>query len=689
VILWREIDRIDFALGLVKAPSGRRDNRTNSDPRGKESVYVALPFKVPDFQIRHELPGCTSEPVTDLFDGACTAFYAVRHFTDIANGKFGVTVSATESSLVEYDYPRSCPIRSGQEDRFEKTKTPIATSRVYLYLMNNMFDVNVRWDQPGAVRFTYALRSHAGDWRTGKADEFGWDCMNPFIVVPVEGTQAEGRPAVSGFVTVDPPNVVLTTLKPAEANGRGIILRFVETQGRATEARVALPFLPPVTATATNLVEDDRPERLAVGAGNRVAVALRPFGVATVRVTCAAGRAEVTDARAAPTSDMSIAVFWGTEAARPDDISHYCVYRGTTPDFAPGLRTLVGRPVKSRYLDVPRLKYGGWINNRLEPETTYYYRVAAVDRWNNEGPASAAVAVATLAAAAGNRAPRRVECLRAIPVSPLSRWNFVNLMWRTNCESDVARYEIHRATTFDFTPGAATRIGIAEADAVIKGGNGYGEVPIDHRAGEYDHMMFLDETVAPDTAYFYRVRAVDAAGQPGRSSSVVFACTRAAPGPAAKATASSVYAPEYGPERAIDGSPDPYAAWISKPYGGGTKEAPTDAWLAVEFPAAVALRGVVIAGDERPVIPPQERLRVEYRENGAWKLAAEACAATGTTIRATWATPFVADAVRVYVPVADLPRSTRADIPDGVVRVCELLLVLDDGRELSPADIWP
>ena len=38
---------------------------------------------------------------------------------------------------------------------------------MYLYLMNNMFDVNVRWDQPGPVRFTYAMRSHAGDWQQG------------------------------------------------------------------------------------------------------------------------------------------------------------------------------------------------------------------------------------------------------------------------------------------------------------------------------------------------------------------------------------------------------------------------------------------------------------------------------------------------------------------------------------------
>ena len=236
VILYRDLKRIDFVLDLFKSPSGRRDTLPPSNPLGKESVYVALPFAVPEHAFRHELPGCVSEPVSDLFDGACTAYYAVRHFSDVSNRRYGVTVSAPDSSLFEYDHPRSCPIRSGGEGLFERTKTPPATSRMYLYLMNNMFDVNVRWDQPGPVQFRYSMRSHTGDWQAGRADEFGWDVMNPLIATVAEGKH-EGKqqgplPAAShSFLTIDCPNVACTTIKPAEANGSGFILRFVETQG--------------------------------------------------------------------------------------------------------------------------------------------------------------------------------------------------------------------------------------------------------------------------------------------------------------------------------------------------------------------------------------------------------------------------------------------------------------------------
>ncbi len=313
VILYADLPRIDFTLDLVKSPSGRRDARPNSDPRGKESLYVALPLAIPDPQVRHELPGCVSEPVKDLFDGANTAFYAVQHFSDISNARYGVTVSATDSALVEYDRPRSSPIvpagrKARASSRKRRRRSPPAA--LYLYLMNNMFDVNVRWDQAGPAHFAYSLRSHDGDWRQGKADEFGWDAANPLLAVEVRGKNQGTLPAASSFVAVDQPNVECTTLKPAEANGTGFILRFVETQGRQTAATISLPLLAPLaSATAVNLVEDDRPEPLAIEGGNRIALKLPPYGVKTIRVVRRSpAAAETTGLTARAVSDMEVAL---------------------------------------------------------------------------------------------------------------------------------------------------------------------------------------------------------------------------------------------------------------------------------------------------------------------------------------------------------------------------------------------
>ena len=54
--------------------------------------------------------------------------------------------------------------------------------------------------------------------------------------------------AAGSFVRIDAPNVVCSTIKPAEANGAGFIARFNETQGVATTATVALPFMGRITS---------------------------------------------------------------------------------------------------------------------------------------------------------------------------------------------------------------------------------------------------------------------------------------------------------------------------------------------------------------------------------------------------------------------------------------------------------
>jgi hypothetical protein len=182
------------------------------------------------------------------------------------------------------------------------------------------------------------------------------------------------------------------------------------------------------------------------------------------------------------------------------------------------LLNLVQRPTAPSCTDRPQLNYGGWINNRLEPETNYYYRVAAVDRWNNQGPLSAAAAVTTLKSSESHRLPLRVECLQAIPVSPLTTYRFVNLLFRTNCESDVVRYKVYRSTRPGLAPSDANLIGAVEADAMIGGSAEYGHTPVAHRVREFDHAMYQDDSTEPGTTYYYRVRAVDRAGRKGPAS---------------------------------------------------------------------------------------------------------------------------------------------------------------------------
>jgi hypothetical protein len=95
------------------------------------------------------------------------------------------------------------------------------------------------------------------------------------------------------------------------------------------------------------------------------------------------------------------------------------------------------------------------------------------------------------------------------------------------------------------------------------------------------------------------------------------------------------------------------------------------------------LQGVAVVGDNRPVIPIQRNLRVDCRDGRAWKTAGQVRDTSDRTLRIRWPVPVETDAVRIFVPAADLPRSERPEIPDRTVRVCELLLLLPDGREVT------
>ena len=89
-----------------------------------------------------------------------------------------------------------------------------------------------------------------------------------------------------------------------------------------------------------------------------------------------------------------------------------------------------------------------------------------------------------------------------------------------------------------------------------------------------------------------------------------------------------------------------------------------------------------IVGDDRAVIPVQRNLQVQVREGADWKTAGELKDAAAQDGDGYFPSRHDAAGLRIFVPAADLPHSERADV-DGIVRICELLLILPDGQELA------
>ncbi|KGP92995.1 fibronectin [Pontibacillus chungwhensis BH030062] len=87
--------------------------------------------------------------------------------------------------------------------------------------------------------------------------------------------------------------------------------------------------------------------------------------------------------KALPTSYQSIFIDYG-RAYDNGEVEHYAIYRGLTPDFTPDESNLAG---ESRGLS--------YVDEGLLADTTYYYKVAAVDVNGNIGPVSAVASATT------------------------------------------------------------------------------------------------------------------------------------------------------------------------------------------------------------------------------------------------------------------------------------------------------
>jgi hypothetical protein len=113
--------------------------------------------------------------------------------------------------------------------------------------------------------------------------------------------------------------------------------------------------------------------------------------------------------------------------------------------------------------------------------------------------------------------------LAATSVSPISSFNYLCLLFYTNCESDVVRYRIYRSETAGFRPDAANLLVDIDAREKFAHVIPHGFATVTRELRDYTMMIYPDESAAPNRRYYYRVCAVDEAEQAGEFSDEVSA----------------------------------------------------------------------------------------------------------------------------------------------------------------------
>jgi fibronectin type 3 domain-containing protein len=180
------------------------------------------------------------------------------------------------------------------------------------------------------------------------------------------------------------------------------------------------------------------------------------------------------------------------------DFNHYNIYRSTSNGFGVNPRAT---PPTATSTD------SSFSNTGLSPSTKYYYRVAAVDNAGNVGRLSSQVSATTTSGSSGpppdTTPPAQVTGLSASAQSSTQ----INLGWNSNTESDFNHYNIYRGTSSGF----GVNLGVTQP------------------AGTSNANSYSSTGLSPSTTYYYKIAAVDNAGNIGALSSERSATTLAPP----------------------------------------------------------------------------------------------------------------------------------------------------------------
>lgn len=276
IILYSDIKRIDLA------------NRVLKDSTAQLETFFAFPFAVDKPKFEYEGSLSVIEPLEDQFPGSNSEYYCVQHWADVYGPEHGVAISSIDAPMMQFG--DNWPLYVSQAhhgftppnfDHPFHTKEDVKNGHIYSFVLLNNYATNFQPMQNGDLLFRYSITSHEGDWKQGRASDFGYGVSVPFVHAAVQGVNKGQLPLSSGYCELDMDNVVLLALKRAE-DGNGFIVRVMETEGRDTEVTITLPFINITNGYETNLVEEN--QRVLNVSRHSIRLNVGAWDTATIRV---------------------------------------------------------------------------------------------------------------------------------------------------------------------------------------------------------------------------------------------------------------------------------------------------------------------------------------------------------------------------------------------------------------------
>jgi alpha-mannosidase len=244
----------------------------------KEAVYFAFPFAMSHPQFQYEIQNGVVDPAKDMYPGAGHEWFSIQDWISVQQDGVSATVMPLDAPLATFgdinrgEWPKEFGQRKGN---------------IFSYVMNNYWHTNYRAAQGGHFRFRYVITSAARTDATALS-RMGWEESTPLEQDQIRSQDKAldlPRPLnenESSFLTIDDPDLLLDTWKPAE-DGRGTILRFIDLGGEPRTVTIHTPLLAIGNIVATDAVERDQntivPEHV-----HTFKIAVRAHQILTVRL---------------------------------------------------------------------------------------------------------------------------------------------------------------------------------------------------------------------------------------------------------------------------------------------------------------------------------------------------------------------------------------------------------------------
>jgi alpha-mannosidase len=243
----------------------------------KEAAYFSFPFSMENPQVRYETQNGFVDVRRDLLPGAGLEWFNVQHWITAEESGVTATLVPVDAPMVTFgDIARGTwPKEFGQRP-----------GTVFSYIMSNYTPEGYPAGQGGPFTFRYVLSS-SNTFSPVQSGHLGWGAMTPLELDEIRPNDKALflRRELSGkegsFVSIDQPGVNLLTWKLAE-DGKGYILRLLETAGQSATVDIEIPSMDIASAWKCNAVEENH-ERLEF-TPHKTTIVIKPFQIMTVRI---------------------------------------------------------------------------------------------------------------------------------------------------------------------------------------------------------------------------------------------------------------------------------------------------------------------------------------------------------------------------------------------------------------------